>query len=117
MPPLALPELAGPLPVEQVVRSPAVALFVAGAQTVTPDFRLTDANAATVAAICTALDGLPLAIELMAARSTLLSPPALLARLQRRDGFLDTHRLALLTRGPLPPCAPADAAQCDQLGL
>ena len=100
VPPLALPELAGPLPVELVARTPAVALFVAVAQTVTPDFRLTDANAATVAAICAAVDGLPLAIELVAARSTLLSPSALLARLQRPDGTPDTGRLVLLTRGP-----------------
>ena len=99
LPSLALPELTGPLPVELVAHTPAVALFVAGAQAVTPDFRLTDANAATVAAICAAVDGLPLAIELVAARSTLFSPSALLARLQRPDGILDTGRLVLLTRG------------------
>ncbi len=73
-------------------RSEAVALFVGRARAVNPDFVLTEENAPAVAEICRRLDGLPLAIELAATRSKVLSPPALLARLSRR--------LQLLTGGP-----------------
>jgi len=72
--------------------SPAVSLFVERARAVRPDFTITSENAATVAEICRQLDGLPLAIELAAARIKVLSPQALLTRL--------THRLQLLTGGP-----------------
>jgi predicted ATPase/DNA-binding CsgD family transcriptional regulator/Tfp pilus assembly protein PilF len=69
----------------------AVDLFVERARAVRPDFALTTENAADVLAICAALDGLPLALELAAARVNLLSPHEIIERL--------THRLALLTRG------------------
>ena len=85
--PLALPAEGHPGP----DFGPAVTLFVARAHDVAADFRLSEANAATILAICRRLDGLPLAIELAAARMRLLPPAALLARLDQR--------LALLTRG------------------
>src|SRR5262249_22802561 len=74
-----------------VATSPSVALFVQRAADVRPDFMLTDETAAPVAGICRRVDGLPLALELAAARIKLLSPEAVLARLERR--------LPLLTGG------------------
>jgi predicted ATPase/DNA-binding CsgD family transcriptional regulator/transcriptional regulator with XRE-family HTH domain len=89
--PLVLPapgEAASP---EALLTSPAVALFAARARAVRPDFVLTAENGPAVAELCRRLDGLPLAIELAAARADLLSPVALLDRLNRR--------LPLPTRG------------------
>ena len=91
VPPLALPALSDPPDAEAVSHSAAVALFVQRAQGSRPDFHLTDANAPVIVEICTRLDGLPLAIELAAARIKLLTPQALLARLE--------HRLQVLTSG------------------
>jgi len=71
-------------PVPPLPESDAVMLFVERARAVRPDFELTDETAPIVAEICERLDGLPLAIELAAAWSKVLPPPALLRRLERR---------------------------------
>ncbi len=90
--PLLLPDLSRLPPAEEMIRYPSVALFVARAEAIDPSFRLTQENAPAVAGICVRLDGLPLAIELAAARIGLLSPSQLLARLD--------EGLSLLAAGP-----------------
>lgn len=89
--PLGLPARDTGLRLDEALAAEAVQLFVDRAQAVRPDFRLTAENAQTVVAICRRLDGLPLAIELAAARVRLLPPEAILARLD--------SRLTLLTGG------------------
>ena len=89
--PLGLPPRHGASP-EEDLASPAVQLFVERAQAVKPGFILTPETAPAVAEIVRRLDGLPLAIELAAARVRILPPAALLARLEKR--------LPLLTGGP-----------------
>jgi predicted ATPase/DNA-binding SARP family transcriptional activator len=84
VPPLALPD-RGRLPDrEQLCQYAAVALFIQRAVAVRPEFAVTNENAPAVVEICHRLDGLPLAIELAAARIRLLSPEGLLARLEQR---------------------------------
>ncbi len=91
VPPLAMPDRT-PLPaLERLTQYDAVQLFIERAQAVKLDFAVTTANAPAIAEICARLDGVPLAIELAAARVNLFTPQALLARL--------THRLTLLIGG------------------
>jgi predicted ATPase/class 3 adenylate cyclase len=89
--PLELPPPSDPGSTESLTSYPAVALFVDRARTTRDSFELTPANAGAVAAVCRRLDGLPLALELAAARLRLLSPEALLERLD--------HALQVLTSG------------------
>ena len=90
--PLALPDLAHLPTCENLSQIAAVSLFLQRVRTTYPDFELTNDNAYTIAQICVRLDGLPLALELAAARMKLFSPESLLARLD--------CRLSLLTGGP-----------------
>src|SRR6266571_2218539 len=93
VPPLSLPDLKHLPDLVTLSQYEAVALFIARAQALKPEFQVSNATAPAVAEICARLDGLPLAIELAAARIKLLPPPALLARLGQR--------LAVLTSGGL----------------
>ncbi|HEY6410403.1 MAG TPA: NB-ARC domain-containing protein [Ktedonobacteraceae bacterium] len=89
--PLAVPDLKHLPEIEVLSQYAAVALFIQHARAIKPDFQMSKINAYAVAEICTRLDGLPLAIELAAARIKLLPPQALLSRLE--------HRLQVLTSG------------------
>jgi predicted ATPase/DNA-binding XRE family transcriptional regulator len=95
IPPLEVPapglDLTRASTLADLRRYPAIELFAHRARAIQPTFDLTPANVGVVAAICRRLDGLPLALELAAARIRLLSAPLLLTRLE--------HRLALLTSG------------------
>src|SRR5215207_6071760 len=91
VPPLSLPDTGSLPPVEHLTRYEAVRLFLDRARAIRPDFSLTEENAPAVIEICSRLDGLPLAIELAAARIKLLPPQAMLSRLG--------NRLKLLTGG------------------
>ncbi|MCU0492534.1 MAG: tetratricopeptide repeat protein [Chloroflexaceae bacterium] len=95
VPPLELPAPHQAQSPEDLLNIPAVQLFVTRVQAVQPQFMLTSANAAAVASICMRLDGLPLALELAAARSKLFPPQALLKQLNNPGGPLQ-----LLVDGP-----------------
>jgi predicted ATPase len=86
--PLDVPGLGAATSFGDVAAAGAVALFVQRAQAVTPDFVLTDESAPVVAELCVRLDGLPLAIELAAARTPVLAPRDMLARLPERLALL-----------------------------
>lgn len=90
VPPLPLPTGPHPEELEELEANPAVTLFVQRAQALQPAFQLTKANAAIITAICVRLEGIPLALELAAARVKLFSPKALLAHLDHPLQFLVT---------------------------
>ncbi|HEV3234499.1 MAG TPA: adenylate/guanylate cyclase domain-containing protein [Candidatus Dormibacteraeota bacterium] len=82
IPPLSLPDLSAKLTLEAMSQFEAVRLFIERAVSVKPDFQVTNENAPAVAGICTLVDGLPLAIELAAARIRLFTPEVMLKRLE-----------------------------------
>lgn len=90
--PLAVPVRGGGPEDSETTESPAVELFVARANKAKSSFKLTDQNAVDVSAICRRVDGIPLAIELAAAKTAFMSPSAILSRLE--------SQLKLLTGGP-----------------
>ncbi len=96
VPPLELPDPKHLPDLEALSQYEAVSLFIQRARAARPDFQVTNTNAPAVAELCARLDGLPLAIELAAARVKLLSPQALLARLERARLASPLH---LLTGG------------------
>ena len=102
--PLALPSDAAPA--AEAMNAPSMVLFAERAVAARPDFVLTETNAADVAAICTTLDGLPLAIELAAAQTDAFSPSAIQERLSDRfallvDGGRDASRRQQTLRSTL----------------
>lgn len=96
VPPLALPDPAALPPLAELLQYDAIAFFVARAREAAPNFQLTADNAPAIAAICARLDGLPLAIELAAARSNQLPPSVILTRL---GGTISQAALPLLAGG------------------
>lgn len=98
VPPLTVPDRERLPAAEDLARYEAVTLFAERARAAKPDFRLTEEHTEAVAEICARLDGLPLAIELAAARVKLLPPQALLARLQQGSGLLKGGGLDLPAR-------------------
>ena len=98
VPPLTLPGVDQASSSESLLQSDAVALFDRRARQHKPDFQLTSANAESIANICRRLDGIPLAVELAAARIKLLSPQMLLSRLEQRLPLLTGGSSNLLPR-------------------
>ena len=91
VPPLGVPEVSGQNSLDELAVNESVRLFTERAQTANPNFSLSEENAANVAEICRRLEGLPLAIELAAARARVISPKVILEKLE--------NRLQLLTGG------------------
>jgi len=98
VPPLQLPDPAMLPPLEALVATEAVALFVERARGSRPEFELLEENAGPVAQLCVRLDGLPLALELAGARANLLSPNAILSRLGHRLDLLKATDTAVPER-------------------
>jgi predicted ATPase/DNA-binding SARP family transcriptional activator len=98
VPTLALPERGAPLSAAAAGESGAVRLFVERARDAAPGFALTEANVEAVVQICRRLDGLPLALELAAARIAVLTPAQLAARLDDRFAVLSTGPRAATPR-------------------
>ncbi len=98
VPPLSIPASTEMRHVHGLLECEAIRLFVERAQTGVPSFTLTDANAAAVAEICTRLDGLPLAIELAAARVRLLGADQIAGRLEDRFRLLTSGTRTALPR-------------------
>jgi predicted ATPase/DNA-binding CsgD family transcriptional regulator len=106
VPPLPVPDLDRIEPLGILLQNESVQLFQQRAKAVKPDFEITSENAPTIAEICVRLDGLPLAIELAAARSKLLSPEMMRSRLESRLAMLtigsrDVHPRLQTLRGTL----------------
>jgi non-specific serine/threonine protein kinase len=95
--PLDVPDLRTPLVPEQLIHSPAVRLFIERARAVNPSMALSARNAAAIARICVGVDGIPLALELAAARTRMLTVEQLAERLEHDAGVL-----AASNRGGLP---------------
>ena len=124
VPPFDAPD-AG-LPFETLVKADAVRLFVARAQAVDPGFELDVASASEVARVCERLDGLPLAIELAAARAKLLAPGQILERLEREPNLLPSgprdaparqQTLAATIRWSFDLLGPAESEAFVRLGV
>ncbi len=98
VPPLPVPEMSALPPVAELAQNPAVALFSDAASSVAPSFRLEERNAEAVAQICVAVEGLPLAIELVAGHVKTISARMLAAQIADTAGH---STLALLDRGPV----------------
>jgi predicted ATPase/class 3 adenylate cyclase len=98
VPPLSAPDASQLPPLDRLAEYESIALFSDRARAVQPGFAVTAANAAAVAEICARLDGLPLAIELAAARVRLLPPEAILARLSTRLDLLESSAANLPLR-------------------
>ena len=96
VPPLPTP--GGEAIPESLVRCESVQLFIDRAQAVKPDFQVTTANAGALKELCVRLEGVPLAIELAAARAQVLSPAQMVAHLDDRFGFLVSRRRDVVER-------------------
>jgi len=88
VPLLAVPDPAAPADLRELQESEAVGLFLDRAQLAAPNFQMSEQNAPAIAELCRRLEGIPLAIELAAARASLMSPDQMLERLQDRFGLL-----------------------------